>query len=255
MGMLNEFHEPPLFYSVERPYVENALIPTTWQEIGFGISGSLLEDKLKFRSYIVSGLDAAKFTDKTGIRNGRAKGGQGKSEDKAFITRIEYLAALGLSLGGSFYTGGADQDDSSLGTVGVNMLEIDFRWEISGFDIRACLVQTGISNADAISTKVGKTVGKTQQGFYVEPAYHLLNILAPKSEQDLVVFARFESVNTHQRIPSGFAKNPQMDRTIKTLGLAYYPVKQVALKMDYELWDDDTDRDMGRFNLGVAWMF
>src|SRR5574341_1860549 len=34
VGPLNEFHEPPLFYSVERPYVERSLIPTTWQENG-----------------------------------------------------------------------------------------------------------------------------------------------------------------------------------------------------------------------------
>src|SRR3989304_5634713 len=38
-GPLNEVHEPPLFYSVERPYVQRYIIPTTWQENGLGVAG------------------------------------------------------------------------------------------------------------------------------------------------------------------------------------------------------------------------
>jgi len=39
VGPLNETHEPPLYYSVERPYVERYIIPTTWQENGLGVAG------------------------------------------------------------------------------------------------------------------------------------------------------------------------------------------------------------------------
>ena len=41
MGHINQHHEPPLFYSVERPEVYRVLIPTTWQEGGAGFHGKL----------------------------------------------------------------------------------------------------------------------------------------------------------------------------------------------------------------------
>src|SRR6185295_717340 len=41
-GPLNEFHEPTNFYSVERPYVQRFIIPTTWQAGGLGLAGQVL---------------------------------------------------------------------------------------------------------------------------------------------------------------------------------------------------------------------
>ena len=38
VGFLNEVHEPPTFYGVERNPVEKNVIPTTWWEGGIGIS-------------------------------------------------------------------------------------------------------------------------------------------------------------------------------------------------------------------------
>ena len=40
VGPLNETHEPPRFFSVERPNVQKNVIPTTWQEPGAGVFGS-----------------------------------------------------------------------------------------------------------------------------------------------------------------------------------------------------------------------
>ncbi len=41
MGIVNEYHEPPTFNGVERPNVDKYIVPTTWREIGAGISGTL----------------------------------------------------------------------------------------------------------------------------------------------------------------------------------------------------------------------
>ena len=41
MGIVNEYHEPPTFNGVERPNLDKYIIPTTWREIGAGISGNL----------------------------------------------------------------------------------------------------------------------------------------------------------------------------------------------------------------------
>ena len=39
VGIINERHEPPSFNGVERPFVETVIIPTTWRELGFGLTG------------------------------------------------------------------------------------------------------------------------------------------------------------------------------------------------------------------------
>jgi hypothetical protein len=40
VGIINETHEPPTFYGVERNAVENTIIPSSWWEAGAALSGS-----------------------------------------------------------------------------------------------------------------------------------------------------------------------------------------------------------------------
>ncbi|MEP0264136.1 MAG: hypothetical protein ABJE42_09475, partial [Dokdonia sp.] len=43
MGIVNEYHEPTTFNGTERPAVDNVIVPTTWREIGIGVTGRLNE--------------------------------------------------------------------------------------------------------------------------------------------------------------------------------------------------------------------
>ena len=38
-GLLNTSHEPTAYYGVKRNFVETAILPTTWREVGIGLSG------------------------------------------------------------------------------------------------------------------------------------------------------------------------------------------------------------------------
>jgi len=57
MGIINEYHEPTTFNGVERPSVAGSIIPTTWREIGAGLSGKFTDIGLKYQAYIVNGLN------------------------------------------------------------------------------------------------------------------------------------------------------------------------------------------------------
>ncbi len=271
VGPLNEFHEPPLFYSVERPYVQNAIIPTTWQEGGAGIFGSPLPG-LKYRLYLVSGLNATKFSDSSGIRGGRGKvaGGSGSvasvppvtGDELAVVGRLEYTALPGLTLGGSAYSGGANQEaDPVLDGVGVTILEADIRYRKFGLDLTGVYTQIDIDDAEKINSKNSltgnKSIGEKLVGWYIEGAYDLLRPLALKSEKRLMAFVRYEQINTQDEVPTGFTANPKNDRQVITYGLAYYPIADVAIKADAEKWENEaaTDNDGNRFNLAVAYMF
>ena len=43
LGLINEYHEPPVFYGMERNNIETKIIPSTWREIGFQLDGKTME--------------------------------------------------------------------------------------------------------------------------------------------------------------------------------------------------------------------
>ena len=54
-GLLNEYHEPPLFLSVERPAYSKYIIPTTWFGNGFAFYGNISD--FKFRLALMEDLE------------------------------------------------------------------------------------------------------------------------------------------------------------------------------------------------------
>ena len=250
VGPLNEFHEPPLFYSVERPYLERSIIPTTWQENGLGVAGRSLEGRLAYRAYLVTGLDAAGFTTMDGLRGGRSKGVKSVANDLAFVGRLEYRQMTGgLSLGGTVYVGAADQNNLAK-DVSVSLLELDARYRVGRINLKGEFVRIDLGNADA----VGPTVGSAMQGWYIEAGFHLLPKTAP-ADPGLVLFVRREQFDTNHEVPTGFARDPAADRSVWAAGLAYYPDDKVVVKTDVELWEDGRGDTVARFNLGFGFMF
>ncbi len=253
VGSLNEFHEPPLFYSVERPYLHVSIIPTSWMENGVGIAGRGLEGRLAYRAYLVTGLDAGKFTTADGLRKGRSKGVKSMANDLAFAGRIEYRApAGGLSLGGSVYLGEADQNKLAK-DVSVSLLELDARYRVGKVDLKGEFVRIGVGNADAAGA-AGETVGSAMQGWNLEAGLHLLPKAAP-TDPGLVLFVRREQFDTNYEVPAASSRDPKADRSIWAAGLAYYPDDKVVVKMDVELWEDGTPDSVTRFNLGFGFLF
>lgn len=253
VGYLNEFHEPTLFYSVERPYVQKNVIPTTWQEGGIGIFGSPHPD-LNYRLYLVGGLDASKFKASSGIRKGRGKVASAKGDNLAVVGRIEYGGIPGLNLGISGYLGNAAQGDSALGDATVRMLEGDIRYRWKNLELTGLVASVNIDDTDKINTETGQVIGKKILGWYAEVAYHLGKLFLPE-KQDLVLFLRHEQFNTHEEVTASLTADPANDRNVTTFGLAYFPVPQVAVKADLERWENEAGSDWHQFNLGVAYMF
>jgi len=69
VGIINETHEPPAFYGVERNPVEKYIIPATWWEGGAMLSGNY-DNGISFDVAVTSGL--AGGTDIRGGQIGRA---------------------------------------------------------------------------------------------------------------------------------------------------------------------------------------
>lgn len=259
-GALNEFHEPTNFYSVERPYLQTVLIPTTWMEIGAGVTGRSADGLHAYRSYLVTGLTASSFTAETGIRNGRTKGNQGSAGDLAWVGRYENAALLKrLKLGISAYVGEADQDGSSFENVSVTMGEIDAQYRWRDLELQAAAVLTAVGNADQLSVSRRQTIGNRQRGWNAEAAWHIRAFRdeAAGTDKEFVPFLRYESFDTHAGVPQGFIMGREFERQVVTTGLSFFPTaeRNVAIKGDVEFWRDGLNQTSTRYNLGVGFTY
>jgi len=108
-GIINEYHEPTTFNGVERPFIENNVIPTTWREIGAGINGQLPSASSSFQAYVMNGFNSyngsGKLGGSKGIRGGRQKGAQSFSSSPNLALDYNYYGIKGLNIGASGYFG------------------------------------------------------------------------------------------------------------------------------------------------------
>ena len=258
IGTLNETHEPPLFYSVERPYIQKYVIPTSWNEGGVGLFGELTPG-LDYRLYVVGGLDATGFTGANGIRKGRGKVAESIANDLAVAGRLEYEPLLGVEIGTSGYHGNSGQNEAELGDTPVTILEADIRCRKGILEAQSSIVSVDIGDTEELNAFLSdetktEVVGEQILGWNVEAACHLGQLFLPLG-QDLVTFVRYEEFNTQEDVATGFVADPANDRQVTTAGIAYYPTEQVAIKADIEMWDDGAGADWTQANLGLAFIY
>ncbi len=271
MGIINEYHEPPTFNGVERPNLDNKLVPTTWREIGLGFSGRFDAASLKYQAYVMNGFNgydgAAKFRGSDGFRKGRQKGAESFMSSPTLAARLDYYGIPGLKLGVSTYNGksqstlydGLDENDENAkviadsSVVGINMLGLDARYRNGGLEARGQFNFAGISNSDAYNGYTGSDIGSRMLGWYLEAGYDLLH--GNQNGQRLVPFVRYERYNTHAKTEGSLVKNESYDRTDITIGAGWWLTSGTVLKADYQFFSNSADTKSGQFNLGIGIWF
>lgn len=261
MGVINQHHEPPLFYSVERPEFYRVIIPTSWQEGGAGVYGKLPWG-FDYELYGISMMNASGFTGSTGFRGGRGGVGEQVARDFGVAGRLQYKGTPGLRVGTSFLAGNTAQGDATIGGALLTMIETDAKYSFQGIDLDGAFAFTHLSDAGNVNTARLVTtptftnfVASEMMGWYLEGAYHLFHHLLPDTKQDVVIFGRFEDFNTQHKMPAGFAANAANDRHTVTTGISYLPIPQVAIKADYMFNWNKANSGTDQFNLGVGFYY
>lgn len=258
MGILNETHEPPTFYGVERNEIESRIIPSTWWEAGVGLYGEIVPG-LNYQANITSSLDAAKFKSdfSNGVRDGRRKVNSAVAEDVAFSGALNYSGVPGLLVGAAFFTGETGQDGASSTKLKdvdarLTLWDVHARYQKDRLDLRALYAQGHLSDADKIKTAIGINAAEQFYGWYAEAAYHVWK----QGDHDLAPFVRYESWDTHDDVPSNVTRISANKNDVWTVGANYWPHPQVVLKADYQKFDKpDADKGDKRVNLGLGYMF
>ena len=260
MGIINEFHEPTTFYGVERPNVDNYIVPTTWREIGVGFSGKIDNASLKYQAYLFNGFKsyaagAGILRGSDGFRKGRQKGAESVVNSPNLSAKIDYYGITGLRLGLSGYFGKTQTDNSSIegSTVGISMIGLDARYKYNNLELRGQYIHTNLTDTEDYNLLTGKDLGSEMFGLYGEVAYSF----DLKGVEKLTPFLRYEKHNTHAETAGILVANDAFDRDEIIFGLNYKVANGAAFKIDYQLMNNavagsDTSKV---FNAGVAVSF
>jgi hypothetical protein len=260
MGLINEYHEPTVFNGVERPGVDKSIVPTTWREIGVGVSGKFDNLSLKYQAYIFNGFSSVNGTKvlggSNGLRNGRQKGAESNINSPTLSGKVDYYGIKGLRLGVSAYLGDTQPEDvvedDRGAKVMVKMFGGDARYSYKKFRARGQYIQTFISGAKEYNALNSSNLGSKMNGWYGELAY---NVLPIAKEKKLYAFARYSEYNTHQSV-DGFTANDSYDRNILTTGLSFHIAPGAVVKADYQFINTKVvDDATGGLNLGLGVWF
>ena len=252
MGFLNELHEPPAFLGARRPETERQIIPSTWRENGIGVFGEA--GGLSYRAYVLNGFMGRGFTA-DGLRDGRQNGAEATAKHFGAVGRLDYALRPGLTLAASAYLGNSGQNDSvSARTL---IWEGHAEYRLGGLELRGLVSGATVDDVAELNAEAGLTgsesIGERLIGWYVQAGYDVLRSTA--STHSLIPYLRYERLNTQDEVPSGFSADPSTDRHITTLGIAWKPLPNIALKADYQIHSNEARTGVNQLNAALGYLF
>jgi len=235
VGLLNETHEPPTFYGVERNPVETNIIPSTWWEGGLAFNG-LLADAFRYDFAVHSGLNTS-ADDNYAVRAGRQKVAKSHFDAPAYTGRLRWLGVPGLELSASLqYQDDVTQESDPLAGSAL-LFSGHAAWQYDHFGLRALYARWSLDGPGPEA--VGADL---QQGWYVEPSWRF--------NEHWGVFARYSRWDNL----AGNATDSEYAQT--DLGVNYWLHPNVVFKFDYQDQDAAPGRkELDGWNLGVGYQF
>ena len=247
VGIMNETHEPPTFYGVERNPVEKNIVPATWWEGGAMITTEIT-DGLTLDLAGHSGLKAT--TGKFKPRDGRQKVGSAKAKTGALTTRLKYTAIPGLELAGTINYQ-EDYGQELLDNVGsATLYEAHAVYNYDQFSLRALGAWWDIDGS-----AVENVQNDLQYGFYIEPSFRF-----NMAGEDIGIFARYNQWDNaagddRSSITGVLAKDTEIEQI--DIGVNWWIDKDVVVKVDYQDQSvgNGTSAELDGINVGVGYQF
>ena len=244
IGLLNENHLPVNFNGVERPVVEQLVIPSTWRELGIGFYGRSKKLPLNYSAAIFNGLNSAAFEHGSGIRAGRFEGRKATANNLALTAALQYYHK-DFTFQVSGYAGGSNglnkrrSDSLQLGSgifgMPLYLGEADVRWSKNGWNAKVLGAYISFPDATNINKSFTNNISNTMYGAYAEIAYNLFEKNTKMANQQLNAFARFETLNLNASIPTNAVYDGTEKQQHIIIGFAYLPIPNVVIKADVRL--------------------
>lgn len=247
LGWVNTRSEPVTYLSVLKPELERELIPSSWHENG--VTFWVDRPRADIQIGVFNSLNAGDFKGETFLAGGRSQGQNAPADDFMITSRIN-MKLNHLTIGGSLAFGNSAQGDPGLSNATFNLSELHFRFHLKRFELLGMLARGQVGDAEAISILNSTTMGQMARGSQLQAAFDLI-----RGDQSIWVFGRYSRYNLHEQVPTGYTADPELDKSQVTYGLAYFPIPQVTLKMDYSLRTNEAKSAEDEFALGLGLVF
>lgn len=273
VGQTNNAHLPTQFFTCYRPEGEFTIMPCTWHETGVSIWGKV--GKWRYEAVVVPGLNSNMFNNANWVKNGCASPYEFKvANNLAGALRIDNYSIRNLHIGVSGYIGNSFNNDivtneaekykDVKGTVLIGTAEFDYK--NNGFIIRGNFDYGHLNDADIISTYnknqnhqdfspyPRSLVGEEAVAIGGEIGYDIFHNLKKTGDRKLFVFGRYDYYDSYIPYASAITMYDWSERHVMTLGLNYYPIKQVVVKAEFsERFLKEQYNNEPMISLGVAY--
>lgn len=273
IGHTNVYHEPTLFYSVNRPELANGLVPTTFRAPATSVYGQIFEgwkyqiqasfsledfgdsfDKRTDANRVSDGGYAAGIDGKNALGLSRPVVGDFRqlSNDVAWTGRLSYSPSFLPGFHGStslYWTpnttprGAYSDTGDMLGRSSLALFDSEFRYRIpdTGWEFRGEVVYLTFGNPANLrannDSDATNNVGKSMWGWSGEIAHHFALGTILESQWEAVPFYRYtrESLQT-----KGYAgtddnlPNGAGQLQFHTAGIAVFPSPKLVMKLNYQ---------------------
>lgn len=239
IGIINETHEPPTFYGVERPVVEVEIIPTTWWSAGVKFNHSFTNG-FKYEVMFSEGLfgeDPEQITtgtvpDPFDLRAAKQKSSFATAYDFATTVKASYVGIPGLELAAyAQYQPDLDQsaDRNYAGQAILSGGHVIYNY--GPIETRALYTRWDLGGQAA--EEAGRDV---QEGGYLEVSW--------KAFEDIGFFVR----------QSEWSNFTDLNESQTDIGVNYWVHPDIVFKAQAQMQNDDAGDEDG-FSLGFGYQF
>jgi len=200
------------------------------------------------------------------IRDSRQSGARAEIDGLGYTGRVRYTGTPGLELGLALhYQSDLTQEGSTRSNINRDgvidifgnpvsdldglLTEAHVSYQSGSWGLRALWAQWDIddsielvANNDLSNNGLGRS---EQSGYYIEPSYRF--------SEKFGAFVRYEFTDERQSADINAAADSATKRTL--VGFNYWLHPNAVFKFDYQFENDESDKDLDGFNLGVGWQF
>jgi hypothetical protein len=256
IGYVNNNDEPVMFFSVNRADVERLIIPSSWNEFGLMFYGTFFK-KINYSVAFVQGLNMRNYIGSTWIRQGREIRFE-VPQSIAFNPQLNYIGIKNTTISLSGYFGKSGQDETifnnsidahvALGSGFIKYDKDNFRFVTVGSFGRLTDTEK-IFHWTQHTTNNAQALGSQVFGYLFEAGYNILPLLRGKKEikdkkgrlydyheMKLALFARYERLNTHDRVHQELLEQTRIENnmSIITAGFNFNLKENIVLKSNYQ---------------------
>ena len=250
VGATNAAHEPVKFFTVYRPEGENTIFPCTWHETGVSVWGRTAH--WRYEAMVIAGLDADRFNNKNWIHGASGSPYEFKMATAlAGAARLDNYSVPGLRLSLSGYLGNSannniqatDKYKGLHGTVAIG--SFDFLYDAHNVVARGYFDYGHLSNSLEItaankasrkdSPSPKNNVASDAIAIGVEAGYDVFSPFAALHNDGhrLYIFGRYDYYDSMYKTAGTMTDEHEWSRQKVTLGLNYYPIKQIVIKGEW----------------------